>query len=137
MAETLPFLGTGWAFPPAFTEGGADVATVTGVEDVHQSLDILLSTRPGERLMQEAFGCDLSAFLFEEIDRTLLNRLSETITTALLRYEPRIRPDRVDIDESGSESGLLLISIEYTIRATNSRFNRVYPFYINEAVRLR
>lgn len=135
MKDEPSFLGTGWAFPPTFTTGGADVITASGIEDVHQSLQILLATRPGERLMQEDYGCDLSEYLFEEIDRSLVNNLTDLISTAILRHEPRVQLDQVEIDESESEQGLLIISINYTIKTTNSRFNMVYPFYINEAIR--
>ena len=41
--------------------------------------------------------------------------------------------DQLDVSESVAQPGLLLIGLEYTIRSTNSRFNMVYPFYINEA----
>jgi len=57
------------------------------------------------------------------------------VTDAILYHEPRISLDNLDISESQSEQGLLLISIEYTVRSTNSRFNMVYPFYINEATK--
>ena len=42
----------------------------------------------------------------------------------------------MDVSDSGSLEGLLLISITYTVRATNSRYNMVYPFYIREATGL-
>lgn len=106
---------------------------VSGVEDIHQSLQILLSTRLGERVMQDDFGCDLQSILFEEIDQGLVNSITSIITNAILYHEPRISLDNLDVSESGANQGLLLISIEYTIRSTNSRFNMVYPFYINEA----
>jgi len=48
MSNDPAFLGTGWSFPPTFTRRGADVALVSGVEDIHQSLQILLSPRLGE-----------------------------------------------------------------------------------------
>jgi len=127
------FLGTGWSFPPTFTKDGAEVEMVSGVEDIHQSLQILLSTRLGERVMQDEFGCDLHSVLFEEIDQSLINSLTSIISDAILYHEPRITMDGLDVSESETEQGLLLISIEYTIRSTNSRFNMVYPFYINEA----
>lgn len=127
------FLGTGWGFPPTFTKGGAEVEMASGVEDVHQSLQILLSTRLGERVMQDDFGCDLSYVLFEEVDQSLINSLTSIISDAILYHEPRITMDTLDVSESETQQGLLLISIEYTIRSTNSRFNMVYPFYINEA----
>src|SRR5258707_576837 len=127
------FLGTGWSFPPSFSLGGADVALVSGTEDIHQSLQILLSTRLGERVMQDEFGCALDAVLFEEVDQGLVNSLNTLVSDAILYHEPRITLDNVDVSDSGIDQGLLLISIEYTVRSTNSRFNMVYPFYINEA----
>ncbi len=133
MLTEQSFLGTGWSFPPTFTKGGAEVEMVSGAEDIHQSLQILLSTRLGERVMQDEFGCDLSYVLFEEVDQSLVNSLTRLISDAILYHEPRINLDRLDVSESETEQGLLLISIEYTIRSTNSRFNMVYPFYINEA----
>jgi phage baseplate assembly protein W len=133
MSTEQSFLGTGWNFPPSFTKGGAEVTMVSGVEDIHQSLQILLSTSLGERVMQEDFGCDLSRVMFEEMDQDLMNSLTSIISDAILYHEPRITLDDLDIPESQNQPGLLLISITYTIKSTNSRFNMVYPFYINEA----
>lgn len=126
------FLGTGWSFPPAFTKGGANVEMAVGTEDIHQCLQIILSTQLGERIMQEGFGCDLNSAIFEEIDQSMVNSLTGMISDAILYHEPRISLDKLDISESQAQQGLLLISIEYTVRSTNSRFNMVYPFYINE-----
>ena len=106
---------------------------VAGVEDIQQSLQILLSTAQGERIMQEEFGCDLNRFLFEAVDQSLINSLTSLIEDAILYYEPRIQLDRLDISESEDSPGLLFISINYTVRSTNSRYNMVYPFYLNEA----
>ncbi len=125
------FLGKGWSFPPTFTQGGADLNMVSGAEDIHESLQILFSTRLGERVMQDDYGCDLQTLLFEEIDQNLLNALNSLISNAILYHEPRIKLDKLDMAESEDDPGLLLISLEYTIRSTNSRFNMVYPFYIS------
>lgn len=127
------FLGIGWSFPPAFNEGGAEVEMVSGAKDIEQSLKILLRTHLGERTMQEEYGCDLSDFLFEEMDQGLVNSLHRLISDGILYHEPRIKLDQVDVSDSGALEGLLLISITYTVRATNSRYNMVYPFYIREA----
>ncbi len=134
MTADPSFLGTGWSFPPAFGKGGASVEMVSGVEDIHQSLQILLSTQRGERVLQSEFGCDLNDVLFEEVDQSLINTLTSLISDAILYYEPRIKLEDLDISESEAEQGLLLIRIEYTVRSTNSRFNMVYPFYIHEAM---
>ena len=133
MSKGNAFLGTGWSFPPSFAASGSDVDVVTGVEDIEQSLAILLSTQRGERVMQDDFGCDLSEFLFGEISQGLIGRVRSFIEDAILYNEPRIALNGVEVSESGAEAGLLLISIDYTIRATNSRYNMVYPFYLTEA----
>ncbi|MCP4996283.1 MAG: GPW/gp25 family protein [Gammaproteobacteria bacterium] len=133
MASESSFLGTGWRFPPGFTLGGANVEMVSEAEDMHQSLQIILSTQPGERILQEKFGCDMNGFQFEPIEQGLINSLHRVISDALLYHEPRIDLERLLIRESDTEQGLLLISIDYRIRSTNSRYNMIYPFYLTEA----
>ncbi len=127
------FLGRGWSFPPRFLAAGAEVGMVAGVDDVHQSLQILLTTRLGERTMQTTFGCALDDLLFEEIDQSLVNRITAAVTDAILYHETRIKLDGVRVDEHPTEQGLLMIHVGYTVKTTNSRFNMVFPFYLNEA----
>ena len=127
------FLGTGWSFPPTFSGGGAEVAVVSDAEDVHQSLQIILATRRGERPMQERFGCNLDDVLFEEMDQGLVNQVTNRIHDAILEHEPRVDLHAVDVSPAG-EAGVLRIQIQYTVRGTNSRYNMVFPFYLNEAV---
>jgi len=126
------FLGIGWSFPPAFDSPQSTVVMVTEEEDVMQSLRILLGTRPGERVMQPGFGCNLDIMLFEPITTTLIAFVKELIQTAILYYEPRIELDSININTVEVHDGLILIELNYTIRSTNSRFNLVYPFYLNE-----
>jgi phage baseplate assembly protein W len=128
------FLGVGWSFPPAFAAGGAELALVSGVDDIHQSIEILLATRLGERPMQESFGCALDELLFEEVDQALVNRITATISDALLRHEPRIALRDLEVSQSRGDAGLLELRLDYVVLGTNSRFNMVFPFYLNEAV---
>jgi uncharacterized protein len=132
MHET--FLGRGWSFPPAFTGGGREVAMISDEEDIRQSLVIILSTQAGERTMFADFGSDLYNSLFEEVDKGLITRLTDTIADAILHYEPRITLDQLDVHQSDSEAGVLLVSLHYTIKAVNSRYNMVYPFYVKESI---
>jgi phage baseplate assembly protein W len=127
------FLGTGWSFPPAFDNTSGSVRMVSNEEDIAQSLQILLSTRPGERVMLPQYGCNLDVFLFESITTTLVAYVKELIQTAILYYEPRINLDLITIDTDRVVEGIILIELEYTILASNSRFNLVYPFYLNES----
>ena len=133
MATGDAFLGTGWAFPPCFDAGGAGVAMVSGHDDIAQSLTILLATRRGERVLREDFGCELGEFLFGEISQRLVGQLRDLVSDAILHHEPRIRLDEVRVSADRAGEGVLLVEIDYTVRATNSRFNYVYPFYLREA----
>jgi uncharacterized protein len=133
MVVTPDFLGLGWAFPPRFGAGGASVDMVTGNEDIEQSLAILLATRRGERVMQDDFGCELGDFLFGEISQGLIGQVRDVISDAILHHEPRIALRGVEVSEHRAAEGILMIAIDYTVRATNSRYNLVYPFYLREA----
>lgn len=126
------FLGTGWSFPPSFAAGGAALATVSGVDAVHRALRVLLATRPGERPMAGGAGCDLDRALFAEVGQALVNDLSDLIHDAILRQEPRVVVTDVDVSEA-REPGVVAVRVTYTIPGTNSRFNMVFPFNLNEA----
>jgi hypothetical protein len=127
------FLGTGWAFPPAFLSGAAAPVMVSGTDDIRESLGILLTTTVGERLLHPTYGCDLRRHLFEPLNTTLVTLLRDLVHTALLRHEPRIRPDTVTVTEEPPAGGTLLIRVDYVVRATNARQNVVFPFYRDAA----
>jgi len=126
------FLGTGWSFPPSFSANGKAVAMVSDEEDIVQSLHIILSTATGERAMLCNFGCDLNNFLYEEMDQSLVNNVTTMVQTALLNYEARIDVLGIGVSESQQTSGLLLITVNFQVRSTNSRYNMVFPFYLTE-----
>ena len=126
------FLGTGWSFPPEFNKDAAQVRMSSDEQDIEESLHILLSTRLGERIMRPDFGCDLSNMVFEPLNITVKTYISNLVETAILYFEPRILLNSVDMATDSNNEGLVKIIVDYTISATNSRRNFVYPFYINE-----
>ncbi|GEP92148.1 hypothetical protein SAMN05660909_02047 [Chitinophaga terrae (ex Kim and Jung 2007)] len=125
------FLGNGWSFPISFQQTG-DVEMASEEADIRQSLQILLGTRQGERVMQPRYGCNLDVLLFEPLTTSMLAYVKDLIQTAILYYEPRIELNTIKITQVDELTGLLLISLDYTILSTNSRYNLVYPFYLNE-----
>ena len=127
-----PFLGRGWAFPPAFDLTSGQVQMVEADKDIHQSLEILFSTIPGERIMEPDYGCDLKAHVFDTIDETTLTHIKTLITDAILYFEPRIIVDDVTFDTTGIDDGVLRINLEYVIEMTNSRSNLVIPYSFSE-----
>lgn len=129
------FLGRGWAFPPEFSGRGRTCTTVADVADIEQSLEILLSTRPGERLGDPSFGCDLSPFQFGALTRTRKTFIADLLTTAILYHESRIEVLGVTFDDSRQLEGVVVIEVAYRVRSTNSRRNFVFPFYTSESGR--
>lgn len=123
------FLGKGWGFPPEFSKNSSGVIITEGEDDIEKSLQILLSTRPGERIMLPGYGCNLDELLFNPLNLTLKTYVADLIKTAILYHEPRIDAEKIQIKESTDNDGLLLIDIDYRVRITNSRKNMVFPFY--------
>ncbi len=132
MAQNNAFLGRGWSFPPTFEKSRKEVNMVSEEQDIHESIEIILSTKLGERIMKPKFGCNLDDLLFSSIDLSLITYISGLVETSILLYEPRIDLNRVNIDTSNELEGYVNIEIDYTIRTTNSRRNLVYPFYRGE-----
>lgn len=132
MDNKKSFLGIGWGFPPEFSEDLNQVVMISEEEDIKSSLEILLTTRLGERVLLPNYGCNLQDLLFEKLDRTLITYARELIETAILYHEPRIDVIKIDVSETDPLEGQLIIKIEYRIRATNSRTNVVFPFYKGE-----
>jgi phage baseplate assembly protein W len=137
MMSTKEFLGTGWSFPPTFEKGGGGVITVKEELDIEQSLEIILSTEPGERVMRPDFGCNMQHMVFEPLNTSLITYMRDRIEKAILYHEPRIDLKRVEINTANAFEGVVLIEIDYTIRTTNSRQNFVYPYYINEGTDIK
>lgn len=130
------FLGTGWGFPPSFDPAAASVEMTGRETDIERSLQILLSTRVGERVMQPKYGCNLDEYLFESLDTTTITIIADKVATAILYFEPRIDAKRVAVNTDRLLEGVILIEVEYVVRATNSRFNFVFPYYRNEGTEL-
>ena len=104
---------------------------LSGEDDIRSSLEILLSTSVGERVMQPRYGCNLHRLLFEPLDATLQAYMKDLIKTAILYFEPRIILDAVTLVPH-EEEGRIDIEVSYIIAATNTRSNVVYPFYLDE-----
>lgn len=131
MADNQQFLGRGWGFPVSFGNQGRSVVMAEAEEDIRQSLNILLSTSLGERVLRPTFGWKRDALMFEPLSTSFGAYLAREIETAILFFEPRIELNRVDFENATELEGLILIRLDYTVRTTNSRTNLVFPFYLD------
>ncbi|HLT06662.1 MAG TPA: GPW/gp25 family protein [Cyclobacteriaceae bacterium] len=132
MNQEESFLGTGWGFPPTFDPTINTVTMASGVDDIRESLTILFDTELGERVMQPKYGASLGSMVMEPINRATLIYIEDLATTAIIYHEPRIKLIRLEVSEANQSAGILHINVIFEIRSTNTRFNFVYPFYIQE-----
>ena len=128
------FLGRGWGFPPTFDRGVGGVEMLEEEADIASSLHILLSTGRGERIMVPQYGCNMDELVFENIDTRMRTLMADKIESAILYHEPRIVLERVQVSDDPQEAleGRVMIGVTYRVKATNSRFNFVFPFYRDE-----
>lgn len=128
------FLGRGWSFPPTFSKINNEVVMIADEVDIQKSIETLLSTTIGERFLQPEYGCNLEKYVFEPMNATIQTLIKLTVKNALIIYETRIKLLSVKMDSTTFiNEGRADINIDYEIIGTNSRFNLVYPFYLNEA----
>jgi phage baseplate assembly protein W len=125
------FLGVGWAFPPRLDPGGR-IAESVYEDDVREAIRIILGTNPGERVMRPDFGAGLERFVFEPVNPATVTQVETAVRQALVAWEPRIDVLEVRVTPEGSPPVVLLIDVQYRVRATNALQNLVYPFYLEE-----
>lgn len=129
------FLGTGWSFPPTFRRETYSLDMLVNEADVQSSIQIILSTLNGERVMLPTFGCNLQPHVFDIMNTPNIAMIEKIVHDALVYNEPRIIVGDITSTVS-ADQGVLQINIPYTIITTNTRYNYVYPFYINEATNI-
>jgi phage baseplate assembly protein W len=123
------FLGVGWRFPLELDDT-REVALSYQERDIQEAIWIILSTARGERLMRPDFGCGIHEYVFAPNDSGTAGLVAFAVEEALRRWEPRIDVDEVVANPDPDNPAVLLIDINYRVRATDTRFNLVYPFYL-------
>ena len=129
MADDV-FSGRGWAFPIRPGLDGSIQATRSSDETIRNAIWMILSTSPGERVMRPEFGCAVDDLVFGGNDATTGGEVSRAVWTALSELEPRIDVLDVQTVPDPQDARRLLVEIAYEVRASNSRLNLVYPFYL-------
>jgi phage baseplate assembly protein W len=126
---TQEFWGVGWKFPIELNNAG-EISFSHYEEDIRESIWIILSTAPGERLMRPDLGGGIHQFIFALNDTRTAGLVQFHVEEALTRWEPRIELQQVQVQADPGNPALLLVIIDYRVKANDSRFNLVYPFYL-------
>jgi phage baseplate assembly protein W len=123
------WLGTGFRFP-LMPDTQGKLGYVSGMDVVRQSIETILDTEPGERIMRPSFGCGLRRYLMAPNTLTTRTAMEEDITTALTAWEPRIELTKVSVVPDDNPV-LVWIEISYVRLADLREDNLVYPFYLS------
>ena len=123
------FLGSGFAWPLGVDHTGS-IRLSDPVADLDRSIELVLMTAPGERLMRPQFGCRIWDLLFEPVTANLLGQIAVAVRQAIAQWEPRVEVEQVVPEPDADNAALVRIAIGYRIRAANDKRNLVYPFYL-------
>ena len=121
------WLGQGFRMPLRPTEGRLE--WIGGMDLVRQSIETILDTEPGERIMLPGFGCGLRRYLMAPNTVSTRAAIQQDVETALTTWEPRIRVMEVSV-VPGEQPTLIWIGISYVRIADLRSDNLVYPFYL-------
>ncbi len=130
------FLGIGWSFPPTFRREWWGLEMLVAEADVQSSLGIIIATITGERVMLPTFGCNLQPYVFEVMNVPNIAMIEKIVKEALTYHEPRIIVEGI-VSTPNQQEGYLEIDVQYSIIATNTRYNYVFPFYMQEATNIQ
>jgi len=131
MATRREFLGKGWAFP-VLPSGRGSVGTSSFERDIEESVRVILGTAFGERVMRPDFGCGIHDLVFAPNNAATRQLVIHYVKEALYTWEPRIINVQVEVQSEPTNPAVILVDLSYEVRATNSKFNLVYPFYLEK-----
>jgi phage baseplate assembly protein W len=128
---TRPILGNGWKFPIRIS-GRGGFALSSEEQDVAEAIWIVIATARGERIMRPEFGCGIHDYVFAPNNASTRGAIAYQVQQALIRWEPRIDVIDVRAQDDPGQPNLILVVVDYRIRANNAFHNLVYPFFLLE-----
>jgi phage baseplate assembly protein W len=122
------YLGKGFTFPMRVNVQGK-VQLSGAVQNIEESIQIILRTQLGERVYRPDFGSRLSELIFAPMNTQTLLLLRLHVQEALIRWEPRIVVDDVRTEPDPGQ-GCVDIIVEYHPKESPDSRSLVYPFYL-------
>lgn len=123
------FIGSGWAFPVQ-TDATGSIALVSREREIEEAIRLILATAPGERPMRPEFGCRAHDYVFAPADATTAGLIAHEVRASLVRWEPRIEVQEVDVSVDHDDHSVLYIEVRYSLSDANDPRNLVFPFYV-------
>ena len=98
-----------------------NIKTVINVDAVMTSIDNILRTYPGERVMLPEFASSLHGIVFENTNKTLLDYLSRDLKDTIERWDDRIIIQGIKF-YSNPDLGEISLTISFGIRGSGQMF---------------
>jgi len=106
--------GTAVGISIPFNASGVFFSTYTTKDAIRNNLLNFFLTNKTERYLNNQFGADLRAFIFEQITNDNLNFLKEDIQTLITQYFTNIRVDSLNINQQ-PDYNEITIELNYSI----------------------
>ena len=126
------YLGQGVSFPMRVNKQG-NLTLSREVNNIEESILIILLTEPGERLYRPDFGCRLHELAFAPLNSETLMLMRIYTQEALDRWEPRIQVENITT-QAINIRGQVNITINYRIKNSYDKRSLVYPFFLKPEV---
>jgi len=98
-----------------------NIKKVINVDAVMTSIDNILRTYPGERVMLPEFASSLHGIVFENTNKTLLDYLSRDLKDTIERWDDRIIIQGIKF-YSDPDQGEISLAISFGIRGSGQMF---------------
>ena len=108
--------------PQLVTDTQGDIKKGINADAVRSSIDNILRTNPGERVMLPTFALGLRNLLFEPINNRLLNRLSDAVKQAIELWDDRVSIEGISF-KVDPDSSTIFVDLDFRIRSFYEVFN--------------
>jgi len=101
-----------------------DVNIDYDVRAIETSIRNIFNTKPGEKILNPAFGLDLSQYLFEPISEETAREIGNAVLEQLPLYEPRVILNSIDIvaKENNNE---YIVTMSITVPELNNLYTDI------------
>ena len=121
MSQKQPELKPPLGFPLlGVPDAQGELVFPTLEQSVRQTIEVILRTRPGEQLMHPDFGAGLEDFVGQPNTAATRRRIQEVVLAALRRWELRLEPLRVEVEEVAERPTHVRVEITYRLRRTGA-----------------
>jgi len=105
--------------PSIIPDGLGDIKIVTNVASVMGSIDNILRTQKGERVMLPEFGSNLGSMVFENIDDTLMKFIAHDVKESIERWDDRVSVEQVRATTDPDKSAVAIV-VKFRIKGYGS-----------------